>query len=282
MELISEFLQSPADAGALVLELPCVPPRPCVFVPLLMRDGGVLAAVPAGALDDAAGQGGGPELLVGPSTTLTVPLSEEEEEGALIPNGESAEVVVVDFALEIATHLSRYDPVTSPVEVLPFVKDMPHQLLVHGDALRLARAWVTTVAGERMAFYSAAEELEAEAPPALGQAPKKRAAPKAKRATTAQLAESMDSMLALLPALTQQVQEIAARQKELEERPVAPQAPAGEATASHRQPFPIVPPAVSPAKALSSLRTALGAPPKMRAPVLQKPPPVPPAPCPRR
>ena len=169
MELIQEFLQSPADAGALVLELPCVPPRPCVFVPLLMRDGGVLAAVPAGALDDAllaAGQGGGPELLVGPSTILTVPLSEEEEEGTLIPNGESAEVVVVDFALEIATHLSRYDPVTSPVEVLPFVKDMPHQLLVHGDAQRLARAWVTTAAGERMAFYSAAEEIEVEAPPA--------------------------------------------------------------------------------------------------------------------
>ena len=65
MELISEFLASPADAGALILELPTVPARPCVFVPLLRREGGVLASLPVGSLDRAlleAGAGGGPDV----------------------------------------------------------------------------------------------------------------------------------------------------------------------------------------------------------------------------
>ena len=81
--------------------------------------------------------------------------------------------------------MSRYDPVTSPVEVMRFVEGQPHQLLVHAEAFRLARAWVSA---------------EAEAPPNLGSMPQRRGAPKAKRPTTAQLAESLDSMLALLPA----------------------------------------------------------------------------------
>ena len=97
------------------------------------------AAVPVGALDFAQLNA----LLVGPSTELTVPLSEEDEEGALVPNGESAGVMVVDFAEEVSLHLSRYDPVTSPVEVMPFVEGLPHQLLVHSEA----REWVVNLTG---------------------------------------------------------------------------------------------------------------------------------------
>ena len=90
MELITEFLAAPADAGCLVLEAPALSSRPMVFVPLLRRTDGILAAVPIGALADAmvdAGQTGGLDLTVGPSCQVSAGLAEEDDEGALQPTG---------------------------------------------------------------------------------------------------------------------------------------------------------------------------------------------------
>ena len=88
MELIHEFLASPYEAGGLVLDWPSVPPRTCVFVPLLVREGGVLGAVPLGFLDASlvsAGQTGALDAVVGPSSEVELALAEEEEDGSLRP-----------------------------------------------------------------------------------------------------------------------------------------------------------------------------------------------------
>ncbi|OLQ05070.1 hypothetical protein AK812_SmicGene11814 [Symbiodinium microadriaticum] len=187
------------------------------------RLAGILAAVPVGAVDEAlleAGQGGGPELLTGPSCQISAGLEEEDEEGALRATGESTVVLVVDFAEDVVQHLSPYDPVTSPIEVQPFLSGSPpHLMLVHFALVAAAKEWLVTLTGERMAFYSAAEEPEQDAinPPEPG--PKKKLAAKPKRPTTSQLAEQMETMLSMLPALAQQVQEISSRQRALEGRP---------------------------------------------------------------
>ena len=163
MELVSEFFAAPSDAGCLVMELPTFAPKPMVFVPLLRRAGGILAAVPVGAVDDTlldAGQGGGPELLVGPSCQISAGLAEEDEEGALRATGESTVVLVVDFAEGVVQHLSRYDPVTSPIEALRLPSGSPHLVPVHSDLVSAAQEWLVTLTGERMAFYSAVEEPE--------------------------------------------------------------------------------------------------------------------------
>ena len=278
MELITEFLAAPADAGCLVLEAPALSSRPMVFVPLLRRTDGILAAVPIGALADAmvdAGQTGGLDLTVGPSCQVSAGLAEEDDEGALQPTGEVTGVLVVDFSEEVVQHLSRYDPVTSPSEATPFLSGSPHLMPVHSGVLAAAREWVASLTGERMAFYSAAEELDAgiAAPPEP--APKRKVQAKAKRATNAQLAEQLDSMLALLPALAQQVQDLSSRQTVLEAKAKGPpsnKAPASDVPLPHRAAFPIglAPHTQNP---LGSLRGLVGPPPKVRAPVLQHPPP---------
>ena len=146
---------------------------------------------------------------------------------------------------------------------------------VHSDVLAAAREWVASLTGERMAFYSAAEELDAgiAAPPEP--APKRKVQATAKRATNAQLAEQLDSMLALLPALAQQVQDLSSRQTVLEAKAKGPpsnKAPASDVPLPHRAAFPIglAPHTQNP---LGSLRGLVGPPPKVRAPVLQHPPP---------
>ena len=130
MELIQEFLASPYEAGGLVLDWPSVPPRTCVFVPLLVRDGGVLGAVPFGFLDASlvsAGQTGALDAVVGPSSEVELALAEEEEDGSLRPVEEVCKALLVDFSLEVASFVARYDPVTSPVEAVPFVPARPDQ-----------------------------------------------------------------------------------------------------------------------------------------------------------
>ena len=175
----------------------------------------------------------------------------------------------MDFSEEVVQHLSRYDPVTSPSEATPFLSGSPHLMPVHSDVLAAAREWVASLTGERMAFYSAAEELDAgiAAPPEP--APKRKVQAKAKRATNAQLAEQLDSMLALLPALAQQVQDLSSRQTVLEAKAKGPpsnKAPASDVPLPHRAAFPIglAPHTQNP---LGSLRGLVGPPPKVRGPV---------------
>ncbi|CAE7852956.1 unnamed protein product, partial [Symbiodinium necroappetens] len=217
-----DFLSSPSESGGLLLDWPSVPPRTCVFVPLLLRDGGVLGAVPSGFLDASlvsAGQTGALEAVVGPSVEVALTLAEEEEDGSLRPVEESCNALLVDFSLEVAAYVSRYDPVTSPVEAVSFVPERPDQQVSFPEALATARAWLAAEEGERLAFYSAAEGGDALPQGQTGQGEvRRKAAPKAKRHTNAQLAEQIGNLVDLIPALTQQVQDLSLRQSALEKK----------------------------------------------------------------
>ena len=270
MELIQEFLASPYEAGGLVLDWPSVPPRTCVFVPLLVRDGGVLGAVPFGFLDASlvsAGQTGALDAVVGPSSEVELALAEEEEDGSLRPVEEVCKALLVDFSLEVASFVACYDPVTSPVEAVPFVPARPDQQIAFSEALATARAWIAAEEGERLAFYSAAEgaDVPAQGPIGLGE-PKKRPAPKAKRHTNAQLAEQIGTLVDLIPALTQQMQDLSARQAALEKKAAAPSPPAPSPLPVHRQPFPLTGSLVPPPNPLGALNGLIGALPRCDIP----------------
>ncbi|CAE6915907.1 unnamed protein product [Symbiodinium sp. CCMP2592] len=218
MELVKEFLDSPGDSGCLVMDWPDVPPRSCVITPLLLREGGFLAVIPSGFLDGGllkAGLDGPPDSLIGPWCEAVVATAEEEEDGQINANGETATVLLIDLGAEVMGYLGRYDPVTSFSEASPFVSGSPHQ---DQDALRVALDWVRTLTGEKLAFYSAAEEADP-AKKEQGEEPQKRKPAKAKRATNAQLMEQLESMMTLLPSLAQQMQSLSERQRALEQRP---------------------------------------------------------------
>ncbi|CAE7299690.1 unnamed protein product [Symbiodinium sp. CCMP2592] len=234
-------------SGGLTLDWPAVPPRSCVFVPLVARQGGILAAVPIDFLDAsliAAGQPGPMDSIVGPSLQVAADLAEEQEDGSLAPTGTQAQVLLVDFNEEVASFVSRYDPVTGPVEVASFDSASPHLQLHHPE---LARTWIASEEGKRMAFYSAAEPAEAEPAepggPAPSEAPKRRPAPKPKRQTNAQLADQLSSLVEMLPMLTRQVQDLASRQTALEKKAaqpsITPAAALPPQVPAHRMPFPL-------------------------------------------
>ncbi|CAE6951851.1 unnamed protein product [Symbiodinium sp. CCMP2456] len=190
---------------------------------------GVLGAVPSGFLDASlvsAGQTGALEAVVGPSVEVALTLAEEEEDGSLRPVEESCNALLVDFSLEVAAYVSRYDPVTSPVEAVSFVPERPDQQVSFPEALATARAWLAAEEGERLAFYSAAEGGDALPQGQTGQGEvRRKAAPKAKRHTNAQLAEQIGNLVDLIPALTQQVQDLSLRQSALEKKAAVPAMP---------------------------------------------------------
>ena len=62
------FLGDPLELVCLVLEWPSVPPHSCMIVPLQLRQGGFLAAVPPGFSE--AGQTGSPDIVAGPSCAV--------------------------------------------------------------------------------------------------------------------------------------------------------------------------------------------------------------------
>ena len=102
---------------------------------------GVLAVVPAGFLDAS-------QVSAGQAGAMDLPLSEEEEDGSLQPVDALCKALLVDFSVKVASYISRYDPVTSPVEAAPFAPV--------SEALASATAWIAAEEGERLAFYSAA------------------------------------------------------------------------------------------------------------------------------
>ncbi|CAE7219683.1 unnamed protein product [Symbiodinium microadriaticum] len=192
----------------------------------------------------SAGLSGDAEAMFGPSTVLTVPAMEEQEDGAEVATESSIEVLVVDFSDATAAYLEPFDPL-SLEDPVPFSEE-----------------------GERIAFYSAQEgEDEALEPADPVEAPAAAAKAKEKRVTTAQLAEQLGSISKLLPAISDRLQDLAERQKDLETKVTAqssaPPPPAGPA---HKQPF-ALPTSKAPqvaANPTQALVSALGPPPRSR------------------
>ena len=188
MELVTEFIGAPFENGGLLLDWPGVPPRSCVFVPLILREGRVLAAIPSGFLDASlisAGQAGAASAIVGPSREVSVGTLEEEEEGALVPNEQMCTVLLVDFSEEVFPLLSRYDPVTSPAEAAHVVPESPHLQVSFEEARQSALAWVASDSYVKEIDAIQTRRTEAvegsKAKPSSPAAPEAEAAPKPRR-----------------------------------------------------------------------------------------------------
>ena len=194
-------------------------------IPVLRRAGGFLLALPEGSVPPTLLEGGlldPPAGIIGPSTTLLVPGAEESEEGIDVPVEEDLQVLVVDYDNAALQFLSPYDP-GSAEPVVCFLPASPSVFPDGAILLARVRAWLQTVAGDRAAFYSAAEDPEhlpeeAAQPQGVPEDAPPKAKAKPKRVTTAQLADQLGSLLTLVPALTAQVQELTSRQQSLEGR----------------------------------------------------------------
>eukprot|EP00439_Symbiodinium_sp_Y106_P014983 s1215_g2.t1 len=145
------------------------PGRQVFCLPVLLRNGGCLAAVPAALLSSAQEAAGfqSPPSVLGPFTVISVPGIEEEEEeeqGDVLVRMD-LDVLLVDLDESALGSMRRYDPVTDLV-FEAYVPEAAHIMPQPETLVASARAWVEEEAGDRLAFYSAQEE-EAQAPPAI-------------------------------------------------------------------------------------------------------------------
>eukprot|EP00435_Cladocopium_sp_Y103_P072261 s203_g39.t1 len=178
-------------------------------VPIAVRDGGVLLAVPLGTFspeDLQGGQTAEEEAVIGPSTVLTMELLEEDESLVVHATGVYAEVLCVDCSDGILPTIREYDPVTDSSEpIIPFSEEVPLGLPHVSASFAEINAWAESAAA-RTSFYSARDE------PVPAPATKK-AAPgvekrggggqPAKRVTTAVLADQMHSLTSQMAALVE-------------------------------------------------------------------------------
>ena len=240
----------------------------CFALPLMLRDGGVLLALPTSII--LSGLLLPDELIeaseiVGPSKIFQASVYEEDDEGTVQLVSENARVLVCDFLDSILQFCREYDPVTdSTAPIRGFLPESPLAIPLHHELTEAAASWARSETTGRVNFYSAREE-----PP---QTPKANAAKKgaAKRMTNAAISEQ-------LSALAAQVKILAERQAHMTVQP----APSGLATSANPAggQLPSLSggpkmPAVSagfgaggpahPAKALA----LVGPPPKVRAPLL--------------
>ena len=181
---------------------------------LLKREGGLLLAIPKGLMsqEDLGGGASGPEALVGPHTTLSVPTVRSEAE-ELVPREEDVEVVVADFGDQILQAMSPYDPELAE-QTLGF--DLDPQVLPDGPTLlRFAKEWIALSGAERAEFYSAEE---AEVPKAKGKAKaSEKAAKKApSRPSPQQVADHVKNISELLPTMAAQLTELREEQKRIQ------------------------------------------------------------------
>ena len=222
---------------------------------------GFLLALPAGSVPPnllAEGKEGDPDTMFGPSTVLTVPAVEEEEDGGEVLSGGFLEVLVVDFNVE------AFDPL-GPVDPLPFSAEFPNSFPDGSQLVSLSQAWVRSASADRTAFYSAQEAPAEDAAGAPDVREPAAPRPRQKRVTTNQLAQQLAAITQLLPTLSSQVQVLTEKHQALEERvstqgAQAPQVP----VPAHRQPF-LLPTAKGSAAgqpAISALAGVLGPPPK--------------------
>eukprot|EP00435_Cladocopium_sp_Y103_P059557 s614_g21.t1 len=189
----------------------------CHALALMKREGGVLLALPAGALPIetlTAAAEGDPFTMYGPHTIVTMKLGALEELAEL----DEVEVLIVDVDGAVKAHLSPLpDPV--PDNFVSFGPD-PSLLPNLNGIMQAAREWIAaTQEDQPLAYFSAVEEAMENGPtdPPVPKAPTSKAAPKAKakRMTTAALAEQMGQISDVLPQLSRQINALQKGQEEL-------------------------------------------------------------------
>ena len=185
--------------------------RQVLLMPLLLREGGFLCALPADLQPEVVAETGAPlpTPLLGPCRLVTVPAIEEDEHGEEIPSGWDIQALLLDLEIGALASMRLFDPVTETGTVHSFVQESLHLIPQYAALLQQARLWIEQETTERLGFYSAQEE---EVPPV----PAKKASPKPKRVTVGQLSEQVSSLATLLPGLIDQMKSVIERQDRVE------------------------------------------------------------------
>ena len=174
-----------------------VGPAFCFLLPIMQRQGGILAAIPLGFLSeevliDAAEEGN--DGVVGPSKDFEAALVEEDDAGQIVESGYSKAFVVVDLTDACLANLKDYDPVTD-TDVFPFEETTPAALPRVADIVQNVMEWIEATSLSRVNFYSAREEQAVPAAP-------KRAAPK--KVSNAALVEQLSLLAAQVQMIGEQ------------------------------------------------------------------------------
>lgn len=200
------------DASTLVLSLTHdlgEEDRQFYAVPVAVRSGGILLAIPVDAYASealAAGQTAEDDAILGPSTILSIELLEEDENLAVQPTGVEVGVLVADFSDGILSYLREYDPVTDSTEnIQPFSELHPMALPNVNSVMADINAWAE-VAAARANFYSARDEqaiLQPSRKAAQGVGKKAGGGVGPKRITTAALADQMQMLAGQMATLVE-------------------------------------------------------------------------------
>ena len=177
-------------------------------IPLELRRGGLLFAIPHDALSDQAiadGQSSAEDALIGPSSIFSAPLLEESEDMFTIALGIEAPVLVVDLHDDILSACREYDPVTdSLASILGFSLDHPTSL--PDECFVAASEWLVAFQVRRSyGFYSAQEDQVPVGKGAQSVSPgaQTKKAPAAKRITNNMIADQLSTLAAQLQLLSQ-------------------------------------------------------------------------------
>ena len=208
MEKSSLRLAARGEPGLLVLSLTAEftasqRDEDILCVPIKVRHGGLLLALPYAALDQQVlldGIQATEESILGPNKLLEAVLMGEDEEGEVAQLAPQCRFYVVDFKDDILEFLRDYDPTTDDLSsMVPFDPDIPFGVPAMTGVVDKVVEWASQAnAVERATFYSAREEPAAPKP--SGKPPPKKAA--AKRASTALLAERLDALAAQVQLLS--------------------------------------------------------------------------------
>lgn len=210
---------------------------------LLKRHTGFLLAVPEGFFSEealSAGLTAEQDAQIGVSTVLTIPAGEKfdltNHDHPVPVDGGMVSVVLVDVSHEMEQFLSPFIPEEHNVDAMHGF-DFVNQYLLPLAAPLTQAAWLwiqDPSSGQRVAFYSADEELVEDVSPravplparSRGRQPstRKGVQPAAEdgqrkpRATVATLAASLEKMSESIPRLADQMSEMQLRQQNMEER----------------------------------------------------------------
>lgn len=254
---------------------------------VMTRSEGALLAVPRdffGPETISAGLVAAAEDQLGQSLPLTVSAGLVEDLESTAPpvpeEGATVELLLIDVNSEVVSMLRPF--VTSELQldvIHSFDPVIIHLMPMVEDLVRQAQEWVADPAsGERVAFYSAAEDVESAAAPRVGPRPKAAAkappgttsgASKRGKPTVASLAMSMEQISATLPKMLQQIESLSHRTQSMEQQMSA----GGLKSAALQQPLGSL---AAPGHVATSAADLLREVPPPRAPALRtpaKPPP---------
>ena len=209
-----------------------------LFLVVMLRDGGVLGALPLGVISDQqlgdVSQSLEEGQLIGNFSVMTTP-GVRREGDVWLPVDQEVMALVVDFDQAITGYLREWDPAEQGL--FGFVSEDERIFPQPQELVAKALSWMMETDLLAPAGRYSAEEVTAQSEGPSPVAPKARAkakalsgqggdmpsgkAPRPKRPTTTSLAQSLDVVMETLPKLASQLQMIADRQGALEQKVVA-------------------------------------------------------------